>query len=209
MHTPNFRIRSNRIIGALLLVLGSMHVTGCYFYADSFSFGDAKSHAALAEELTAEHQYEAAIEEYRRHLNDRLTDEHRTAEENPYFYELLIGDLYLRLERVDDAINAYESALREKVDTGLVGERLRRLGDWYEERGQYEQAIATLRKYRFLDPLTFDLEIDRLHKASLAVDDFDAPVERLQRNLAPRVPVLVRREHPAMRLDFPREHPPR
>ena len=152
-------------LGILLISVFSLQA--CFVFYTTFDIPLTDSHAGRAEVLAKEGKYQEAIDEYELHLEQRLASESRSEGENPYFYKLLIGDLYLELNQVDKAVEAYEVALEREVRPGLTKERFRRLGNWYSERGEIEEGILVLKKYRELDPLLFDLEIDRLHKESL------------------------------------------
>ena len=122
------------------------------------------SHAKRAEELTASADYLGAIKEYEQHMQERRRNPKRPAEENPSFYNLLIGDLYLRLDDFDKAKDAYERAQKDQVTPDLVNERFLRLGRYLREQSKFEQAIILLQQHRALDPLLFDFEIDQTHK---------------------------------------------
>ena len=157
---------------------------GCFFYFDTFSFGAPQSYADQAEAQTARKEYDLAIESYKKHIQNRLTNKHRPKEENPYFYYLLIGDLYLKKMDVPRAIGAYQKALDENVGKELTAERFRLLGKWYEEQARFDEAFAVLRRFRHLDPMLFDLEIDRIYKHQLSTEAVPS---------APRVLMLRRR----------------
>jgi tetratricopeptide (TPR) repeat protein len=123
-----------------------------------------RTHALNAETLKLEGQWLAAIKEYELHVKARIESAHRPASENPYFYYLLIGDLYLENGDFAQAKTSYELALSEQVSSDLVHDRLRDLGKWLAKEKHYEQAIDVLLSYRHLDPALFDIEIDRIHK---------------------------------------------
>ena len=148
-------------LAALLLFLSS--TSGCYTYVYVF---DSASHAEQAQKLRESKKFEEAIKEYKKHIQVRL--ERKQNDENPYFYYLLIGDCQVELDKLDDAEASYLKALEHKVDQALVAERLRRLGTWYSERAKFEEGIDLLQRHRHLDPLLYDLEIDRLHKLLVA-----------------------------------------
>lgn len=150
---------STRTIFLLCLLTNS----GCFTFVHVF---DSASHAEQAQELREAKKFEEAIEQYKKHIQVRL--ERKQRDENPYFYYLLIGDCQVELEQIDDAETSYLKALEHKVDEALVAERLRRLGTWYSERVEFEKGIDLLQRHRHLDPLLYDLEIDRLHKLLVA-----------------------------------------
>ena len=85
----------------------------------------------------------------------------------PYFFSLIVGDLYLKL---DDPIAARASYLQAKengVDPSLVAHKIRYLGHWYEDQGKPEEAMAIYTEFNELDPLLFDMDKDRLYKIKL------------------------------------------
>ena len=118
----------------------------------------------IAERLRTEEKFEAAIAEYEVYIQERLEDQDAPPEYNPNFYFLLIGDCYQGLDKPEEALAAYLKAKDNKVDSSIVGSKLRSLASWYEQRARYEEAIALLQQHRELDPLLFDLDIDRNHK---------------------------------------------
>jgi tetratricopeptide (TPR) repeat protein len=126
------------------------------------------SAATLAERFADEGKLDEAIASYRKHIELRLQDPKRPKSENPYFYLLFIGDLYLQSEQITLARKSYEEARAKGVDGPLVAERLRSFATYFEKKDDLERAILELKRYRELDPLMFDSEIDRLHKLFVA-----------------------------------------
>jgi tetratricopeptide (TPR) repeat protein len=146
-------------------------LSGCSFYYGFGTFEFSRNHRNQAESLTKEGRYQEAIAEYKLHLEQRLADPRRPADENPYFYYLMIGDMHLKLSDPAGAQTAYETARNEGVETALVSDRFRLLAQWYEERREHEKAIAVLHQFRDLDPLMFDYEIDRIHKTMVREEE--------------------------------------
>ena len=132
---------------------------------NSCFYRSASQHLQKAEELSREGDLPGAIEEYNQHIQDRLAQEHRPDWENPYFYELLIGDLYLRSDDFDLALKSYERAESQGIDKSLVADRYRLVAARYEQLEEYEAALTILTKYRDRDPLLFDLVSDRVARA--------------------------------------------
>lgn len=116
----------------------------------------------LAEELSRQNKIDEAIAAYHRHMEARLAIQNRREWENPYFYLILIGDLELGRGNVDLALLSYQEAKDRGVYEGLISDRFRSVATWYEDRGQLDQAFAHLKKYRELDTLLFDAQLDRL-----------------------------------------------
>jgi tetratricopeptide (TPR) repeat protein len=137
----------------------------CTVFVYGFSSNPYFSEADRAEALWGEGKKEEAIEAYEAHIQNRMKRKKRLPNENPYFYKLMIGDIYLELDKAEEAEKAYLVAHEKKVSPPLCADRLRKIGRYYEERKEYEKAFEILRKHRELDSLLFDLEIDRLHKS--------------------------------------------
>ena len=119
-------------------------------------------HLDYAERLTREKKYPEAIEEYHRHIADRSKLKDRPEWENPEFYQLIIGDLYLAQDDPQAALQAYELAHERGVAEGLVMDRYRLLASWYEKRGEFQKGADVIIKHRTKDPVLFDLMLDRL-----------------------------------------------
>ena len=150
------------VLGLLLISLGS-----CAF----FGFGRGPSHARVAAQLRADKKYDEAIVEYRKHIDARLNDSRREPEENPYFYLILIGDIYLEEGKTDDALASYVEAKDKEVEVALVVDRIRRIARAMKDAGKYRDAVALLKKYRELDEFVFDLDIDENLKAIVKSED--------------------------------------
>ncbi|MFN8392618.1 MAG: tetratricopeptide repeat protein [Bdellovibrionota bacterium] len=129
------------------------------------------SHLKQAELLRENGQYEAAIQQYQIFIDERLHQPPPPGALNPYFYYLLIGDCYLKLDKADEAKSAYLTALSNDVDKPLVAGKLRELAAWFEKNKRFDDAIAILHEHRELDPLLFDLDIDRNHKEAIEAED--------------------------------------
>ena len=52
---------------------------------------------------------------------------------------------------------SYEEAEQKRVNLELVLDRYKKLGNWFEARGEIDRAIEILNKYRNLAPSRFDL----------------------------------------------------
>ncbi len=107
----------------------------------------------------------AAIAAYEKHIAWRLSLTDRPEWENPSFYQLLIGDLFLNDGRWQEAMARYELAHTAGIDSRLVGDRIRSVGLWLESKGELQQADQVLRTYRALDELLFDMALDRVARA--------------------------------------------
>jgi tetratricopeptide (TPR) repeat protein len=121
--------------------------------------------AQQAEELTQQGNYEEAISLYREHIQDRLAVTNRAEWENPYFYLLRIGDLHLRMEQPQAALDAYQEAEAHDIETGLISDRYRAVANWYIAHAQLQAAFDVLKKYRERDSLLFDAMLDRVGRA--------------------------------------------
>ena len=157
--------RTFSLLCLIVLLLGS----GCLRV---FFLERHQSTAEKADQLAANGSWEEAIELYRTHMEERLKSKSRPDEENPYFYHLLIGDLYLDQDKDAKALENYKIAEEKEVASVLVVDRYRRMARWYSSRKEHERAITFLRSVRELDPLIFDADIDLIHKAMVA-DEID------------------------------------
>lgn len=159
----------------LEIVLLLIALSGCQIYygirTGDFTVDNQLSHAEKAEKLRKAQKFEAALAEYRLHFENRLGDKKRPTEENPYFYYLLIGDTYLDLQRPKEAREAYVTAKEHEVDIALVIDRIRRLSDYFVDKGEFDTATQTLKEFRDIDPDIFDADIDAVHKQMIATED--------------------------------------
>jgi tetratricopeptide (TPR) repeat protein len=151
-----------------LVTLLAFGTTGCGSLL--FDGGDM-SHLREAEMLSRQGRYDDAIRAYEQHLLRRLEVDDRPEWENPYFYKLLIGDIHLRENAVDRALDAYQEAHRHGIDTVMVADRLRSVGRWYEQRGDYKRAFELLTAHRELDPLLFDTILDRVARRMVEAEE--------------------------------------
>ena len=152
---------------SLLSLLGLLGIGGCFF--------SSPSHLLRAEELRAAGKFEPAIKEYQAYIDQRIERKDYTDSDNPYFFYLLIGDSYLGMEDPAKAEESYLKAKENGTADNLVAGKLRGIGQFYELRGRYAEAIEFLRKHRELDPLLFDLDIDRNHKSLISAEDAKRP----------------------------------
>jgi tetratricopeptide (TPR) repeat protein len=128
-----------------------------------------------AEDLTQKQQYDEAIATYRLHISERLQDPSRLNWENPYFYLLRVGDIYLSQDKPQEALSAYIRAENEGVETTLISDRLRSLARWYEQHKQLDKAFTILAEHRSRDPLLFDSMLDRISRALTKKENASLP----------------------------------
>lgn len=147
-------------VAPLLIVLsGLVFFTGC----TSPHRGDY-GHLERADELSRKGEYKEAIDEYRAHMQYRLSVIKRPEWENPYFYLILIGDIQLGSGDVAAAEASYREAQEQQVDPYLISDRFRGIARWYEEKGDLKTAISILERYRSLDPMLYESMLDRISK---------------------------------------------
>jgi tetratricopeptide (TPR) repeat protein len=144
------------IIRTSILIFIVTALSACY------SVGSER--LSRAEALSRERRFSEAIALYREHIAARLKVEDRPTWENPYFYLVIIGDLYLEEGNYLEALIAYEHAEKMQVDAVLVADRYRYIARKFEDRGQYRQALAVLERYRVRDTILYDLMLDRIGK---------------------------------------------
>lgn len=143
---------------------------GCSVFAWVGVIEPIESNARKAERLVEEGQFPGAIEAYEAHIAERLADPQRKLTENPYFYYLAIGDLYLKQDQVEEAREAYIIAKEHKVSDLSLIDRFLQLANWHVDREEYEEAIYILLEYREIHPLIFDGRIDEVHKLMVAAE---------------------------------------
>jgi tetratricopeptide (TPR) repeat protein len=114
-----------------------------------------------AEEFSGNGEFERSISAYEEHIKTRL-DSTKPEWENPFFYYLKIGDIYLRQNQPDKAISAYLTAKQKGIDKLMISDRLRALASWYEKNKQLEQALKLLTTHSELDPILFNAMLDRI-----------------------------------------------
>jgi tetratricopeptide (TPR) repeat protein len=138
--------------------------TGCiYFYKGSLSLSPT-SEVSTAEQYEKKGSYNEAIKLYRDHITSRLEDTKRPDWENPYFYEVTIGDIEKKRGNIENALKEYESALSHQVDTALIADRIRQISMYYENKNDLQISFELLKKYRSLDTFLFDNDLDRISK---------------------------------------------
>ncbi len=162
------RIKIKLLPGALLAAIFAISAVfaACILPRSGFS-----SHAQKAEDLRKQAKFEEAVSEYLLHIDERLRATRRPPDENPYFYYILIGDTYLERHEPARAEQFYSKALDKKVEQALLSDRFRTLGEWYKKRNDFENAFKVLKKYREIDPMMFDFEIDAVHKAQVEKEE--------------------------------------
>lgn len=136
-----------------------------------FFRGDDISHAKRAGQLREEGRYDEAIDEYRAHIKARLEDPRREPEENPYFYELLIGDTLLEKNDPEMALESFLSAQRAGIEMALISDRIRRVGNYYRQKGERRRALDLLQRFREVDDFAFDADIDEISKEIVEIED--------------------------------------
>lgn len=148
-----------------ILSFALLSLPGCRstIVLETFSF-NSNEYLKEAEESTRKGDYESAINAYFNHIESRRTLEDRPEWENPNFYLLLIGDLYLKQGNVDDALRIYEEAEEKGIESTFVSDRYRMVARMFEDKGELKEAIDVLTKYRERDPLLNDLMLDRLSR---------------------------------------------
>ena len=169
-HTKQTAGRSQRELPHLLItiLLCSVVTLGaCSFGVSTFSLQAAGAHRRNAEQFKTEGKLREAIVEYEKHIAERTAAANQFPGENPSFYYVMIGDLHLELEEPEQALDAYLKANDDGVMKEFIVDRLRQISAYYEAQERYSEAIELLSKYRELDPLLFDWDVDRLHKKSI------------------------------------------
>ena len=153
-HLKNQMLFARLLLAILLLTLSACSIR-------TFPL-NSKSDADIARSYRAEKEYNLAIEHFRKHMQKRLSDPHRPPEENPYFYQIIIGDIYLEAENSDKALNNYELALKNQVEPEIVAHHIRQLAIWKHNHAQSDASVELLKQYRYLEELSFDSTLDNI-----------------------------------------------
>ena len=151
-----------RKFSILILFVLTIGISSCLF-------SERLSHARVAEQLRAEGKYKEAITEYEKHISARISAAGKDPGENPYFYRILIGDVYLESGDLVAAESSYVEAVDHGVDKQLVASKLRGLAEKMVEEMRVDDAMEMLRRHQDYDPLMINLEIDRLYKTTLTL----------------------------------------
>ena len=147
----------------------SLIVSGCIFNR-SLSLADK------AKELADGGDYDGAIATYTRHIEERLENPNRDINENPFFYFLLIGDIYLAKKDYKAAESSYSLALMRSVNKELVADRIYTLSKAIINQNNLNTkdlntAWDLLGRYREIDPLMFDYYLSELHRTMIEKAD--------------------------------------
>lgn len=145
----------------ILLIASSVGLAGCMLQRQ-------EPLLTRADQLRHDKQFDQAIALYQEHIDKRLRFHEREDWENPYFYELLIGDTYLEQDKLSDAKAAYIAAYDHDVDRTLFLDRIRLLAAKYEEKKEFQTALDLLKPYANDDPLLINAQLDRIAKALAA-----------------------------------------
>ena len=132
--------------------------------------GQNETPREIAKNLKDAREYEKAIEQYQKHIQNRLNVKKRPDWENPYIYLLDIGDIYLEQSLPDKALETYEEAEKKKVKAAYVNDHYRAVASWYESKGELNKALDILKKYADRDPELFNMMMDRLAKQLVAAE---------------------------------------
>jgi len=161
----------NTLILIILFFLSILSLNSC-----STNFRYYLDKAETAEENK---NYSSAIQFYKEHIEFREKDR-KAPKENPYFYLLMIGDLYLKSEDPVNAEKTFVEAIEKDVSKPLCAERIRRIAKYYSKNNSYDEAFKLLELHRELDPLLFDLDKDNLHKEFIALNQETEEQESLE-----------------------------
>lgn len=124
-----------------------------------------------ADQARKDGRFQEAIQLYKQHLQTRLNTSWKIKNENPYFWLLTVGDVYLQAGDPVKAQLAYDQARTQNVDLPLLVDRYLSLATWYKEHGNTKEAIAILTEYRSLDTLLFNGELDTISKELVDKED--------------------------------------
>lgn len=164
-------MKSTKILPAMAVAPFLLALWSCSAFVYWGDWGSYSKTLHTAEELTRQERYAEAIALYEKHIASRLALKVRPEWENPHFYQILIADLYIRMEDPESALKALDSAHSHAVDKGLISDRYRMIAGWYAGKEQYNKGLEVLKRYREIDPLLFDISMDRIARSAVAHED--------------------------------------
>ena len=155
-------LKSQLQSGVLTLsILISVFISGCTLFSQPISL------AKQAQLKAEEGNFEEAIILYQKHIEERLDTKDRENWENPHFYRIIIGDLYLKQGNFDKALQSYVEGIKNGVDLPLFLDRIRSLASTLEQSGELEKALNLLSEYVKDDPTLINEALDRISKKLL------------------------------------------
>jgi KDO2-lipid IV(A) lauroyltransferase len=149
------------LLSSLILTLLICLISGCGLFTPPLSL------AKQAQLKAQEGNIDEAIELYQKHFRERLDNASREEWENPYFYQMIIGDLLLEQGKFDQALESYLEGFKNGVDLPLFLDRIRSLALKLEESGELEKALKLLSEYVNQDPTLINEALDRISKKLL------------------------------------------
>jgi tetratricopeptide (TPR) repeat protein len=153
-----FIIKKIYMIQSIFYIIVFLFLTSCTV------FERTPSSAVLAKEAVDKKYFLDAIELYHQHIKERLRDDNRESWENPYFYLLLIGDIYVEIGDFKSALDSYEEAKNNQVDKQLYLDRIRFIAEKLEEKGEIQSAFDLLNNHLSEDPLIINELLDKLSR---------------------------------------------
>ncbi|MCB0320801.1 MAG: hypothetical protein KDD60_07725 [Bdellovibrionales bacterium] len=163
----------NQTKGLFVIALALFSLVGCATgNLDGEPYWESISeHLRLAERYQRKKQYSLARTSYLHHIQARLSVKDKPEWENPHFYYLLIGDLFLSEADIPEALKSYDMARKNGVDIGLVSDRYRLVANSLAKNGDFDGAIEILNTYHDYDPLLFDMMRDRLAREKVESEE--------------------------------------
>lgn len=168
MPTMTFGKKARRKIGLIqltLLLASLLTGTACGLFTKIPTVLES------ADAARKDGRFEEAISLYKQHMQQRLETSWKIKNENPYFWLLTVGDVYLEAGDPVKARQAYDLARENNVEVPLLVDRYLTLATWYKDHGDSKEAIAILTEYRSLDTLLFNGELDAISKELVAQED--------------------------------------
>ncbi len=116
-------------------------------------------------ELEENGKIHEAYKVYISHIENKLDKkENNQTKYNPFFYFILIGDMYLRNKNYDAALSSYLIARSRKIKKEIIVDRIQLIAKRYIKEKKYQKAWDLLEKYKNLDELSFSYQLSELHK---------------------------------------------
>lgn len=94
-------------------------------------------------------------------------EEKRQEWENPDFYQIRIASLYLKLDKVDEALKTIKIAEQKKVEKDLILDGIREIAEYLAAHDKIDAAIDLLDSYKSYDETYVDGLVDKIGKSAL------------------------------------------
>lgn len=141
------------------------------FFSSCTFYNPKNSLLSRADAALENKEYDEAITLYKEHIESRLDNPLRSSWENPYFYLIVIGDVYIEKKEPKKAEITFLKAEKKGVKKPLINDRLLKLASYYEKNHQFSEAIELLDKNIDRDPILFEGYLDKISRYQTTFED--------------------------------------